>query len=104
MKESLMDHALLKMMLIEARMEGYSEGFTEGRRQGTLAIARKWLRIWGDERFGAPYSQTAAVIESIEDLERLEALIFRLDEANSWQELLGASVGGSRKGRRRQSS
>ncbi len=100
MKEASMDHALLKMMLIEARMEGYSEGFTEGRRQGALAAARKCLRIWGDGRFGTPDTQTAAAIERIEDLKRLEALIVRLKTAKSWQDLLGQAATSRRRKRR----
>jgi predicted transposase YdaD len=79
--------------------EGRQEGLTEG----TVAGAKKLLRIVGDGRFGPPDAQTAAAIERIDDLARLEKLAARLPTATSWRELLDVSAAGSRKGRRRPS-
>jgi predicted transposase YdaD len=95
MKESSTYQAILE--------EGREEGRKEGRREGALAEARKILRMWGDALFGAPDIQTAAAIEQIEELARLEDLIARLEAAKSWQELLDPPAGSPRKGRRRRS-
>jgi hypothetical protein len=95
MKESSTYQAILE--------EGRQEGLLEGRGQGALAEAKKVLRLQGDESFGTPDARTAAAIERINDLLRLEDLLRRVHSVSSWQELLGPSAGGSRKGRRRQS-
>jgi predicted transposase YdaD len=82
----------------------YQAILEEGRREGALAEAKKLLRLWGDNAFGAPDARTAAAIERLNDLTRLEDLLRRVKSVTSWQELLGPPVGGSRKGRRRQST
>jgi predicted transposase YdaD len=80
------------------------EGRQEGLQKGAVAEAKKLLRAFGSRRWGDPDSQIAAAIERIEELALLEDLCNRLDSVRGWQELLGPHVGGSRKGRRRQSS
>ena len=78
----------------------YQAILEEGREEkGALAEAKKFLRLVGDGRFGTPDAQTAAAIDAIENLARLEDLGSRLQAANSWQELLGSSTGSSRKRR-----
>ena len=64
------------------------EGRVEGRAEGAVAEAKKVLRLQGDDAFGIPEAATAAVIELIEDLTRLEDLLKRVRTAASWQELL----------------
>ena len=81
MKESSTYQAILE--------EGRAEGLIKGEARGALVEARKLLRIFGDRAFGAPDAQTAAAIERIDDLARLEALCNQLPSARSWQELLG---------------
>jgi predicted transposase YdaD len=39
------------------------EGRLEGRNQGAVAEARRVLRLLGDEAYGPPEAQTAALIE-----------------------------------------
>ena len=74
------------------------EGRTEGRTEGAVAEARKVLRSQGDDAFGPPDARTAAAIDRINDLGRLEDLLKRLRTAGSWKELLGRSTGRGRSG------
>jgi predicted transposase YdaD len=82
----------------------YQAILEEGRSEGAVAEAKKVLRLQGDDVFGAPDARIAAAIERLNNLTELEDLLRRVHSVASWQELLGPSVGGSRKGRRRQSS
>jgi|SRR5579884_317773 len=82
----------------------YQAILEEGRGEGAVAEAKKVLRLLGDDAFGAPDDRTAAAIERLNDLTRLEELLRRVHSVTSWQELLGPLVGGSQKGRRRQPS
>jgi hypothetical protein len=95
MKESSTYQAILQ--------EGRQEGLVEGRSEGAVAEAKKVLRLQGDDAFGAPDDRTAAIIERIDDLTRLEALLRRMRSATSWQELLGSPAAGRNKRRRQQS-
>lgn len=81
----------------------YQAILEEGRSEGAVAEAKKVLRLQGNKVFGAPDSRTAAVIERINELPKLEDLLERLPVATSWQDLLGPPAGSPRKGRRRQS-
>jgi predicted transposase YdaD len=81
----------------------YQAILEEGRTEGAVAEARKLLRVFGDRLFGPPDARTAAAIERIDDLARLEELCNRLPTAGSWHELLGQPAPGRRGGRRRQS-
>ncbi|HTU89189.1 MAG TPA: hypothetical protein VMF69_03740 [Gemmataceae bacterium] len=96
MKESSTYQAILE----EGRQEGRQKGLVEGRSEGAVAEAKKVLRLWGDDSFGAPNARTATAIERINDLAQLEDLLRRVRSAASWQELLGPLAAGSRKGRR----
>ncbi len=66
-----------------------AEGRSEGIAQGAVAEARKVLRLLGDAAFGPPDARTAAAIERIEDLSRLEEMLGRVRTARTWQELFG---------------
>ncbi len=81
----------------------YQAILEEGRTEGAVAEARKLLRVFGERAFGQPDARTAAAIDHIDDLERLEELCNRLSAAGSWQQLLGPAVAGRRGGRRRSS-
>jgi hypothetical protein len=78
------------------------EGRAEGRAEGAVAEAKKLLRLQGDEAFGPPDAATAAAIEQLTDLARLEGLIKRMRRAESWQDLLSQPTARRRGGRRRQ--
>jgi hypothetical protein len=79
------------------------EGEARGVTRGAVNEARKVLRIQGDEAFGLPDERTAALIEQIDDLPRLEELLRRLLTSRSWQELLGEPTPKPRSRRRRSS-
>jgi hypothetical protein len=78
----------------------YQAILAEGRTEGALAEARKLLRLWGDDAFGAPDARTAEALERLSDLARLEELFQRVRTAGTWQELLGLPRPGRRGGRR----
>jgi hypothetical protein len=61
----------------------------EGRAEGAVSEARRVLRLLGDESLVAPDAQTAAAIEQLDDLDRLEARLKRVRSATTWPELLG---------------
>jgi predicted transposase YdaD len=81
MKESATYQAILE--------EGRQQGREEGRTEGAVAEARKALRLIGDGAFGEPDARTAAAIERLDDLGRLEEFLKRVRSAGSWKELLG---------------
>ena len=68
------------------------EGRAEGRTEGAVSEARKLLRRAGDGFFVHPDDRTAAAIDQIDDLARLESLFDRLRSATNWQELLGPTA------------
>jgi hypothetical protein len=70
--------------------EGRTEGRIEGRTEGEIAEARRMLLRQGTEVFGEPDARTKKAIESIEDVERLEALGVRLVRGGSktWRQWL----------------
>jgi hypothetical protein len=50
--------------------------------------ARRFLLLLGEDRFGPPDAPTAAALNAITDVDRLERLGVRLLHVASWQELL----------------
>src|SRR5207302_236628 len=80
MKESSTYQAILR----EGVQEGRREGFTEG----AVNEARKLLLQLGSKKLGRPSSRTQAMLAKIADLDRLEALVKRLEKTESWAALL----------------
>jgi hypothetical protein len=76
------------------------EGRVEGMSQGAVAEAKKVLRMLGDDAFGPPDARTAAAINGLDDLARLEELLKRVRTASNWRDLL-AQPASPRRGRRR---
>ncbi len=70
-------------------------------RRGRAEEARRMLLLLGESKFGPADPTTRAVIESIEDLARLEELGIRLMSAENWHELLPPQSPKRRNGRRR---
>lgn len=64
----------------------------EGRRQGRIEEAQKLLLRLGERRFGPPDTVFRAWIDGIVAVEPLEALIERVLEVSSWQELLVGDI------------
>ena len=78
----------------------YQAILEEGRGEGAVAEAKKLLRIFGDARFGVSDNRTAAVIERTQDLTLLENLCARVQNATTWQELVGQPATARRSKRR----
>jgi hypothetical protein len=60
----------------------------EGRQEGELATERRMLLRWATRRFGSPDAATRAKVEALADKARLEALLDRVLDAVSWDDLL----------------
>jgi hypothetical protein len=73
------------------------KGAAMGEARGRAAEARRVLLRLGEKRFGRPAASVKAAVEAITDVERLEALIDQLLDAQSWQELLPPAPGPRRK-------
>jgi hypothetical protein len=84
--------------------EWWLEGWREGFMAGARAAARRILGIVGTVAFGPPDAQTAALIDQIDDLARLEELALRTRKVRSWQELLRQPLARRRAGRRKSPS
>jgi predicted transposase YdaD len=78
MQESATYQAILR--------RGRNEGVVEGR----IREAQRLLHRQGTKRFGEPDAGTAAALEAIQDIDRLETLCERILDADlqSWDELL----------------
>jgi predicted transposase YdaD len=78
----------------------YQAILEKGEARGAIREAKKVLRLQGDAAFGPPDTRTAATIERLADLERLEELLKRVRTAENWRDLLGPLAPGRRGGRR----
>jgi hypothetical protein len=78
----------------------YQAILEEGEAKGKMAQTKKVLRMQGEDCFGVPDAATARVLDQLNDLPRLEALLMRLPHVHSWQELLGRPTARRRNGRR----
>ena len=73
----------------------YQKILREGLAVGRAEEAKKILRRQGSKRFGKPDPAIDAVIDSTSDLERLEQLVDRILDVQSWDELLDEQVNGA---------
>jgi predicted transposase YdaD len=96
MKESTVYQAAVR--------EGMAQGEAKGLAQGALAEARKLVLIAGESHFGPADAQVKADLEHIDEVERLEAMMARHQQAADWQDLLATKAPLRRNGRRRSSS
>lgn len=60
----------------------------EGRAKGRAEERVNMVLLLGGERFGKPNSRTEAVLNAIQDLDRLERMAKATLSAKSWKELL----------------
>ena len=69
------------------------EGRKEGETLGRVTEAQRILRLQGTIRFGEPSSATAANLEEIQEVDRLEALVQRIlkPDLRNWDDLLRGS-------------
>ncbi len=68
--------------------------------EGRVAHARQTLFRLGEKRFGPPDETTAVALNAIDGVRKLDKLIDRMLDVNSWQELLRPSSRRRRNGRR----
>ncbi|HKI21364.1 MAG TPA: hypothetical protein VKA15_25950, partial [Isosphaeraceae bacterium] len=70
----------------------YQAILREGSQEGRISEAQRLVLHLGTKRFGAPDASTAAALEAIRDVERLEALGERIldRDVRDWNSLLGA--------------
>jgi len=64
-----------------------------GEQAGAIGHARRQLLRLGQAKFGPPAEETAAALNAIGDLDRLDALAERLLTVNSWNQLLASHEG-----------
>jgi predicted transposase YdaD len=69
------------------------EGRKEGENKGRVNEAQRILLLQGTKRFGEPSPATAATLEAIQEVDRLEALGERIldPELHDWNDLLRGS-------------
>jgi hypothetical protein len=70
------------------RRLGRAEGREEGREEGRAEGERKALIMIGTRRLGEPLDAVRAAIDGITSVQRIEELMSRLLEVESWDELL----------------
>jgi hypothetical protein len=67
-----------------------NEGRVEGRVEGRISEGRRMLFLVGRKRFGEPSTVVREAIETIDEPEKIETLVNRLFEVESWDHLLPA--------------
>ncbi len=90
MKESVTFQAILD----EGRKKGRQQGRQQGREEGKLQEARDLLIRVGRERLGSPSASYVNRIKRIKDRLQLAELLVRLNDVESWSELLAAPPAG----------
>jgi hypothetical protein len=69
--------------------EGEARGIARGKAIGAAETKRETILRLGSKRLGDPDAATRAIINQIESLERLDGLLDRVIEVESWNELMG---------------
>ena len=80
MRDSVTYQAILR--------EGREEGVELGREEGKITAAQELLLLAAQKRLGSPNTQIIDTVRAITDFARLETLVQRLFEVESWNELL----------------
>jgi predicted transposase YdaD len=79
-RETMRESTTYQEILEEGEEKGRAEGKVAGKRDDLLKLATK--------RFGEPAADMVARINSISDLDRLDALLLRMLDVDGWDELL----------------
>jgi predicted transposase YdaD len=74
--------------LSEGRVEGRVEGRTEGLTEGRIGEARRVMLELGCKKFGEPEEAVRARISASDDVDQLNALLARILDVTTWDELL----------------
>ncbi len=72
--------------------KGEAKGRDEGRDEGRIEEARETVLRQGRRRFGPPSETVEATITALTDLNRLKALLDRILDVSTWDELLERRV------------
>ena len=72
----------------QGREEGREEGREVGREEGALGATQSVLLLLGGKRLGAPSEAVRTAILAITDRDRLQRLVERVLDVETWQELL----------------
>ncbi len=92
--DELIDRLLEGVQIMKESVT-YQKILREGLAEGRAEEAKKILRRQGSKRFGKPDPWVDAAIDSTSDLERLEQLVDRILDVQSWDELLDEQVNGA---------
>ena len=65
------------------------KGRQEGRQEGLLTEARRFVELMGGTKFGNVPQNVKKYLQSITSTESLEQLVPRINTSNSWDEFLG---------------
>ena len=84
MKESVTYQAILE----EGRERGLEKGVKKGRVEGRSDEAQRILLRLGTTLFGKPSPKVRRALRQVTDLDVLEALLLRVVEVRTWNELL----------------
>ena len=85
---ALEESSTYQFLIEKGKALGLEEGEVIGRAEGEAEEARKLLLRLGRKRFGEPDTATLNLLQSLVGLERLEQLLERLLEVETWPELL----------------
>jgi predicted transposase YdaD len=80
-------------ILSEGRQEGLAEGRQEGHEEGVLHGEQRAVLRVGRKRLGEPDAATVAAVQAVTELERLNLMLDRVTEVESWTELLTDTLG-----------
>lgn len=71
----------------------YQAVVEEGRNEGRIEATRQSLLLMARKRFGAPDAISKNIVDGLGDRRQLEAILERVLDVNSWEELLSAHRG-----------
>jgi hypothetical protein len=98
------EDALIEALLQGVRAVEESVTYQKIVRKGKAEGLRTALLLLGPRRLGEPSVEAVAALEAVTDVQKLEEMTARLDQAASWQELLGLNGPGPRRRGRKKTS
>jgi predicted transposase YdaD len=91
MEESVTYQAILQRGEERGRAQGRVEGRAEGAKEARVEEAAKLLLRQGSKKFGVPSESQHTALRAITDLAHLEALVDRILDVSTWDELLAGA-------------
>ncbi|GAB4454827.1 MAG: Rpn family recombination-promoting nuclease/putative transposase [Armatimonadaceae bacterium] len=85
--QEMRESSTYQLILERGREAGREEGLAEGR----IAEAQRLLLTLGERRLGVPRDSVREAVSGIVSVERLESLLSRLFDVETWEELLQPS-------------